>query len=260
MPLPHEVQTITTDVQRPAAAGTDPLDRPVVRLNHLTALDEAERVALRRALRRTPLLPPYVELLRDAPRDVSFLLTGLACRFRLLSNGRRQITGFIVPGDICDFGFLTGNQTLGQFMTLTNSVAGRVSAQAYLELLEDNPRLMRATLRAAATETAIAQERVITLGSRIAIERVAHLLCEMWYRLDVVGLVSEGDTYEFAVTQAEMGEALGLSTVHVNRTLQIMRKNGIFAMAGGKVTITNLHRLHELAGFDAAFLRPVEMG
>ena len=136
------------------------------------------------------------------------------------------------------------------------SQIGRISTQTFSELAETYPRIMRATLRAAATEAAMAHERVISLGLRTAVERVAHLLCEIWYRLDVVGLVGPGNSYDFPITQAELGETLGLSTVHVNRTLQVLRRDEIITMRNGKVTISDLVRLHEQAGFDASYLQP----
>lgn len=87
-------------------------------------------------------------------------------------------------------------------------------------------------------------------------ERVAHLFCELWHRLDVVGMVSHGNSYDLPLTQAEIGDALGLSTVHVNRTLQVLRREAIITLRQSRVTIEDLGRLHELAGFDASYLGP----
>lgn len=248
--------TIATDDQFAGRGGTDPFERVVSRLNKFEPLGVVEASGLRRAVRRSALLQPYTELMRDTSREVTLLLTGMACQFRLMDNGRRQITGIIVPGDIFDFAFLAGNEPLGHFMTTTNSQVGRISARSYLALAEEHQSLMRATLRAAATASAIAHERVISLGSRVAVERVAHFICEMWHRLDVVGLVSAGNTYDVHLTQAELGDALGLSTVHVNRTLQVLRREMVVNWKQGRVTIENLLRLHELAGFDACYLNP----
>lgn len=248
--------TIGTDDQGAFWGIADPLERVILRLNKFETLGSEEANGLRRGLRRSVLLPPYTDLLRDASRDVSVLLTGMAYQFKLMGNGRRQITGIIVPGDICDFGFLTANYAHGHYVTTTNSQVGRIPAAVFLALAEEHPALMRATLRAAAMASAIGQERVISLGSRNAMERVAHLLCELWYRLDVVRLVGPGNSYDIHLTQAEIGEALGLSTVHVNRTLQVLRREQIIALRQGKVSLDNLQRLQELAGFDPYYLDP----
>lgn len=241
----------------PAPRGnTDPLERPITRLVKFEPLNAEACAALRRLVRRGPLLQPYAELMRDAARDVTVMLTGMACQFKLMGNGRRQITGIIVPGDICDYGFLTGDPAQAQFMTTTSRQVGRIAAQGFMALAQVHPALMLATLRGAATQASIGQERVVSLGSRVAVERVAHLLCELWYRLDVVGLVGAGHSYDLPLTQAELGEALGLSTVHVNRTLQVLRRDAIITLRGGKVTIEDLSRLHEIAGFDPAYLEP----
>lgn len=254
------VTKITTDDQYASRAGSDPLERVILRLSRFEGLGPDEAAGLRRSVRRSALLPAYSDVFRDTPHEVTVLLTGMVCQFRLMGNGRRQITGIFVPGDICDFGFLAGNEPLGHFMTMDNSQVGRMPSRVFLGLAEAHPSLMRATLRAAATASAIAHERVISLGSRVAIERVAHLLSELRYRLDAVGLVGRGNTFDIHLTQAEIGDALGLSTVHVNRTLQILRREQVIGLRQGRVTIENVGRLHELAGFDAAYLNPSLVG
>jgi CRP-like cAMP-binding protein len=231
----------------------------ILRLSRFEPLSSEIKDALRRGVKRSPLYSPYANLLRDGARDVTMLLTGMACRFKLMGNGKRQITGILVPGDICDFGFLTSSPPPGPLMTTTYSQVGRIPGPAFMSLFESDPSLMLATLSAAATEAALSQERVISLGSRIAVERVSHLLCEIRSRLDAVGLVGPGNSFELPLTQAEIGEALGLSTVHVNRTLQVLRRDKIITMRSGKVTIEDLPRLTERAGFDDSYLRPARL-
>jgi len=244
------------DVPNHALRGGDPLDRFVMRLSAFEPLEPEEASGLRRIVRRGALLPAYEDVLKESGRDVTVLLAGLACQFKLMNNGRRQITGLIVPGDICNYSFLTSNAAPGQFMTLAPSQVGRISIVNYTKLCEQYPRIMRAALRGAATDTAITQERVMSLGQRTAAERVAHLLCEMHRRMDVVGLVGPGNSYDFHITQAELGETLGLSTVHVNRTLQLLRRDGMITMRQGKVSIDNLAGLVGVAGFDPSYLQP----
>ena len=244
---------IDTDLL-PMQAQTDPTRQLARRFARLEALSPGEVDTLCRLVRRIARIPAYEEVAKEAGREVSVLLSGIACQVRLLGSGRRQITSLIVPGDICDYGFLTGDAAQGTIMALTPSHVGRIAIGSLTELCDHYPRMMRAVLRGAATVGAISQERVISLGLRTALERVAHLLCEMHARLDAVGLVSDGNSYDLPLTQAELGEALGLSTVHINRTLQVLRRNGTITMRNGVVAIDDLEGLRREGGFDPAYL------
>jgi CRP-like cAMP-binding protein len=245
---------ITTDLLALHPANIDATRVLARRLMRLGNLNGYEAEAVCRLVRPLSRVSAYEEIGKDAGRSVSVLLSGLACQVKLLGNGRRQITGLILPGDICDYSFLTGDLAQGPVMALAPCQTGRIALSGLTELCDHHPRIMRAILRGAAAEWAMAQERVISLGLRTALERVAHLLCEMHVRLDAVGLVGDGNSYELPVTQAELGEALGLSTVHVNRTLQVLRRNGTITMRNGIVTIADMDALRREAGFDPGYL------
>ncbi len=234
--------------------GNDPFERFLHRLDKFAPLDNAARDALRRAVQRGPLVSSEHELQIDASTDVTIVLSGWVCHFRLLDNGRRQITSIVVPGDFADFGFLSGRTTHTQSVATSRSQLGRIRLRQFADLTEQYPNIMKAALHAAAAEAAISRERVITLGVRSALERVAHLLCEFYHRLSAVDLVSSTGTYDLPMTQAELGDALGLSTVHVNRTVQVLRRRGIISIQNGKATIHDLGQLADLAGFDPSYL------
>jgi CRP-like cAMP-binding protein len=234
--------------------GNDPVERFVHRLAMFEPLEPEARDALRRALTRGPLTGAMQELNGEALQDVTILLSGWLCHFRLLDNGRRQITSILVPGDIIDYGFLTSNSTELQCVATTPSQLGRIRSRQFAELGVQFPSIMRATLKAAATEAAIGREQIISLGVRSATERLSHLLCELWYRLSAVGLINAENSYDLPMTQAELGAVLGLSTVHVNRTIQVLRKTGAISMQSGKVWISDLKKLTSLAGFDPSYL------
>jgi CRP-like cAMP-binding protein len=103
--------------------------------------------------------------------------------------------------------------------------------------------------------SAIEREHVVSLGRRSASERMGHLFCELHLRLEMVGLL-DGLGYDMPVTQADLGDLLGLSTVHVNRSLQELRRAGLISLQGRHLTIQDLDGLRELSFFDAAYLRP----
>ncbi|QQR39609.1 Crp/Fnr family transcriptional regulator [Devosia rhizoryzae] len=234
--------------------GNDPVERFIHRLSLFEPLDAEAREALRRAVNRGPLIPPLQELHPEAFGDVSVLLSGWICHFRLLTNGRRQITAMVVPGDFVDFGFLSGTVATAQCVTTAHSQLGRIRTRTFTELAAQFPAILRASQRAAATDAAIGRERIISLGVRTATERLASILCELWYRLSAVGLTSAEGSYDLPMTQAELGAAVGLSTVHVNRTLQVLRRTGAISLQSGKVWIRDLRKLTALAGFDPVYL------
>lgn len=237
-----------------APPGTDPVERVLHRLAHFAPLEAEARDALRRAIQRGPLVPPYQEMPVEAVPDAIVLLSGWACHYQTLGNGKRQITSLVVPGDFVAFGFLTGNGADIQYVTTAPSQFGRIRARQFAELAELYPSVMRATLKAAAMDTAIGRERLISLGLRSAIERLAHLFCELWHRLSIMGMVGPDNSFVLPMTQSELGAALGLSTVHVNRMLQTLRKRGIIGLQAGRVHIYNLNALIDLSSFDAGYL------
>jgi CRP-like cAMP-binding protein len=234
--------------------GTDPVERFIRRLSNFEPLDPEAVATLRRTIIRGTLLAPMQDIHGEQLQDVSILLSGWVCQFRLLDNGRRQITSIVVPGDFVDFGFLTGNPAQSPCVATAPSQLGRIRLRQFAELSEQFPSVMRASLRAAATDAAIGRERITTLGVRTATERLAYLLCELWYRLAAVGLISAEDSFDLPMTQAELGAVLGLSTVHVNRTVQVLRKSGAVAMQSGKVWMRDLKQLETVAGFDRTYL------
>jgi len=237
--------------------GHDPVERFLNRLESFEPLSPAARNVVRRAVQRGPLVSAEKEMHVEALPDVTIVLNGWICHFRLLDNGRRQITSIMLPGDFVDFGFLVGRPAQTQFLASAPSQLGRIRPRHFTELAEEFPEIMRAALQAASTEAAISRERLISLGLRSAIERVSHLFCELFYRLDAVGLVAGDNCYDLPMTQADLGAALGLSTVHVNRTVQVLRKRGIITMQNGRLWIEDLRELAGLAGFDPAYLSSV---
>ncbi len=234
--------------------GNDPVERFIHRLSIFEPLETEAREALRRAVVRGPLIVPMQELHEEVLQDVAILLSGWACHVRLLDNGRRQITSIAVPGDFIDFGFLTGNAQPLQCVVTAPSQLGRIKPRQFQELADTFPAVLRACLRAAATEAAIGRERIISLGVRTATERLSYFLCELWFRLSAVGLVGPEESFDLPMTQADLGAALGLSTVHVNRTVQVLRKSGAITLQSGKVSIRDLSQLRQLAAFDPSYL------
>lgn len=169
----------------------------------------------------------------DAMGDILFLRKGWAYRYRLLGDGRRQVVNFLVPGDLVGPFTPTAKQFVA---TLTGSSVWRVPRRDLANTPRDCPALSAAVEALIVAEFDMLAERTVSLGRRNAKERMAHLLMELLERLDRVGLVHD-NSFELPLTQEMMGDALGLSVVHVNRTLKVLREDGCATVGYGRATI-----------------------
>ncbi|WP_244472665.1 Crp/Fnr family transcriptional regulator [Methylobacterium sp. Leaf89] len=120
-------------------------------------------------------------------------------------------------------------------------------------LVREQATLVTTLRRANLVDDAILREWIVNLGSRSAIERIAHLFLELLMRLRAVGL-ARGDGYDLPVSQLDLADATGLASVHVNRTLQDLKRQGLIELRSRILTIRNVQRLTSLAGFDPRYL------
>lgn len=189
------------------------------------------------------------------PRYLPLVVDGWACRYTTLENGRRQIISLFLPGDLCEpFGVLPRfmDHAIG---ALTPCVIAQVRTDAIRSVAQLSPRIEEALWWDLLVASAIEREHLVSLGRRSATERLGHLFCELHLRLGMIGLV-DGDelSYDMPITQADLGDLLGLSMVHINRSLQELRKTGMISLRGRRLTIHNLEGLRELAFFDDGYL------
>ncbi|WP_425487067.1 Crp/Fnr family transcriptional regulator [Microvirga makkahensis] len=189
----------------------------------------------------------------DRPTESTVLLEGFAARYSLLRNGKRQITGLHVPGDFVDLHSFLVKKMDHAVLAITPCSVGFVPHETLREISENHPHLTRLLGVNIAVDAAIHRQWIVAMGRRSALEHAAHLLCEMFLRLRAVGL-TEDDSFKLPLTQAELGDALGLSTVHVNRVVQDLRKERLITWRGETLVIDDWERLQELAEFDPTFL------
>ena len=189
----------------------------------------------------------------DRPSQCCVLLQGLACRYKLVSGGKRQIFSFQLAGDIPDLQGLQIEVMDHNIGTLTNCTVGFVPYPVMTALMDAYPRIARALWRDVLVETSILREWMATIGRRPAYVRIAHLLCEMMTRLAAIGKVANF-VVELPITQDTVADALGLSTVHVNRVIQALRREGLITMKGGVVTAIDWEGLKVAGEFDPAYL------
>lgn len=189
----------------------------------------------------------------DDPRAVNVVLSGWVCRYKVLPDGRRQILALLLPGDMCDpYVFLLGaiRQTLA---TLTPVSLAKVPAGAIRAMTANSPDLAEMLWWQAMIALEVQREWTINLGRRTGQERLAHLFCEVSSRLVAIGL-SNGLDCDIPLTQGDLADITGLSTVHVNRSLQSLRASGLVEMRSKRLTIYDLQGLMDLAMFDPAYL------
>lgn len=233
-----------------------PANRLILRLQHYVQLTEDDRAAVEAACGGMPVtVRQRRDLIRegDRPRGVSLILDGWAFRYKTLEDGRRQIIAFYLPGDLCDLH--------GYILREMDHSVGALTPVKYVEIsreriegLETNgPRLAEALWWHTLTTAAIQREWTVNLGQRDALERLAHLFCELFFRLRAVGLV-DGHRCEIPLTQTDLAEATGMTPVHVNRMVQELRARGLIRWKGREFDVIDLDGLCEVAMFNAGYL------
>jgi CRP-like cAMP-binding protein len=228
----------------------------VRKLEHFVQLSDAERARLDELARQHPSeLRPGEDLIRegDPPGPINLVLDGVACRYKTLHNGRRQIVGFVVPGDICDSRVFVLRRMDHSIGALTALSYARIETDDILALSDASPRVTRAFWWNDLVEESIAREWLLNIGQRSAYERMAHLLCEIYVRLSLVGMAQNGDC-ALPLTQTELADALGISAVHTNRTLQTLRSEGLIVLQRGRLQIPDPRRLMAAGSFDPDYL------
>jgi CRP-like cAMP-binding protein len=231
------------------------IDRLFLKLRVRDLLSDEEEQALRATIDGFEHVPAKQVLIkRGEPLQHSvLLLDGLMCRYKDLRNGRRQISALHVPGDFLDLHGFTLRKLDHDVMALTASHVAFADFAKLTKLTEEFPHVTRLLWFSTNLDAAIHREWELSLGQRTGVSRAAHLFCELYHRLLIVGGV-DGQTFPFPVNQTELGECLGLTPVHTNRVLRELRERGLATFKGGLVTIENLRGLETLAEFDRAYL------
>jgi CRP-like cAMP-binding protein len=190
----------------------------------------------------------------DRIDSVRIVLSGWLCRYKTLEDGRRQIVNFALPGDTCDAHIYLLSSMDHSIATLTSVTYAEIPRTAFEKLIGSDGSLAEAFWCETVVNSAMQREWTVNVGRRTALERVAHMLCEIFERLQVVGMIEGNNTCTFPVTQMDMADATGLSIVHVNRTLQELRNSGLIKLRDRFLTIGDLSALHATALFSPDYL------
>jgi CRP-like cAMP-binding protein len=183
----------------------------------------------------------------------TLLVEGIVCRYKDLADGQRQIRELHVAGDFVDrHGFIL-KQLDHNVGAMTPIRVAMFPHDALRGITETHPHLGRMLWFSTLLDAAIHREKILSIGRRSALARIAHIFCELLVRLRIVGLAEDGG-YELPLTQADLADVTGLTSVHVNRMLKKLRDENLLTFRGGTVTIGDWDRLQRVAEFDPAYL------
>lgn len=225
------------------------------KLERRDVLSAPEREALIAAAGPVVDYAAGVDMVRegDRPDRSTLVVEGFAIRYRVLSDGQRQITAIHIPGDFVDlhsFVLRTMDHSVGALSTC------RVVTFPHPNLVritEEFPHLTRLLWLMTLIDGAIHREWIVAMGRRSSSGQLAHLICELYVRLGVAGLVKDG-SFVFPISQAQLSDALGLSAVHVNRVLQELRAEKLISWESQIVRILDWEALRDRAEFDVGYL------
>lgn len=221
------------------------------RFGRLSAQEKLALAAMRVRLRRVGARQ-HLAHEEDGPELDDVLLEGFAYRYVVLPNGRRQVLAYILPGEFCGR-YMDSCDCSEHIATLSAVKIGTFAREELSGMAYRFPALGRALELSRAVEQATLCQWLLNLGQRSALERTAHLLCELFFRLRCLGLTHEGGC-EVPLRQADIADALAISAVHLNRTLTQIRRLGIGSFLRNHLVIDDLPGLQKLAGFRPDYL------
>ena len=227
----------------------------VRRLERRTPLTPADRKTLLTLPHTVRRLPSNGHIVRDGdkPEHCALLLSGFAFRYKLTGEGARQIISLHIASEFLDLqnSFIGVADTSVQ--TLTECDVALISVGAIQDLALNNPAIGRAFWMDTLIDSSIFREWVVNVGRRDSRARVAHILCEFSLRLEAAGM-AENHRYELPMTQEQLADAVGLTSVHVNRVLRQLQEEGLIDRNRRAITITDWPRLRNAGDFNERYL------
>jgi CRP-like cAMP-binding protein len=230
--------------------------RLIRKLKSLSTLDDIDVDAINQLPIRTRSVEAGADLISqgDVPAECCFVIDGWVCRYAMTMSGGRQIVAFHIPGDMPDRDSLHLRHLDHSVGAISVARVAFIPHAALARTLQERPNIATALWRDAVVDGGVFRQWLTSVGRRTARQRVAHLICEMFERMNSLGLADD-DHFSFPVTQTQLGDALGLSSVHINRTVQELRTDGLISWKSTVVTIHDEERLRHSADFDPAYLQ-----
>jgi CRP-like cAMP-binding protein len=225
------------------------------KLECIKSLSDQERRAIESLPAHGRLLKAHQDILHehDHPAQCCLIVDGWAYRYKRLEEGKRQIMSFHVAGDIPDLQGLHLPVMDYNLATLTPCTVAIISHANLRDLMLRFPGIGSVLWRDTLVDASFFREWMASIGRRTAFARIAHLFCELYLKLEAVGL-TDGHCYELPPTQAELGDALSLSNVHINRVLKEMRAQGLITLRGTRLVIEDWAALSKAGEFDPTYM------
>lgn len=241
-----------------AASATVPVECCAIarRLTEFGALGLQEIAALERLshARKTFAAGETLVMEGSKPFSVFLILKGVAYRYKYLANGKRQIFGYLLTGDLCDAHFILSRQSDHDIGLLTQAEVAMIPMHELTSIIAEYPRIRDALLKVTLVEDAILREWLLNVGQRSAPQKLAHFICEITERLRAVGSVNPDGSFDVPLTQLDVADTMGLTVVHVSRCLQKFRSEGLADWSRHQLRILDQPRLTQVAGFDPSYL------
>ncbi len=227
----------------------------IMKLEHFLALPEQNKVWLNGLVSRRDEFPAHADIIREGevPAGIFVVTAGHASRYKVLPDGGRQILDFMFPGDMNELHSLLLRATDHGVLTLGPTTVAWIDRHRLIQEITDYPHVSVALWWSSLQRGAILRERITAIGRRDAYARVAHLLCEIFERLRLVGETADHN-YQLPMTQAELGDALGISEVYANRMLRRLHDQKLIVSEHRTLRIPDLDALKAAAAFDARYL------
>lgn len=232
-----------------------PLEALILKLRNNTNLDNDDIGAIKALPMNVKKLPARTSIVAegDRPAHCCLMIDGFAIRAKTTDEGRRQILSIHIPGDIPDLQTLHLKVMDHDFRTLSPCTIGYIPHDALRTLTRARPMIAEALWRETLVDSSIFREWIVNVGRRPAAQRLAHLLLELRERLAVVGLADSRE-YELPMTQSDLADALGLTSVHVNRVMQALRADGVLDMKKFTVKLGDAEKLMAIGDFNQLYL------
>lgn len=225
----------------------------VQKLKNLAELNSADTAAIAALTSNPRDYASKQDMIRegDRPGPVFVILKGWACRYKILPSGTRQIMAFLLPGDCCDLHVGILAEMDHNLQALTPCEVALIPGERMEALLEDHPAVARAMYKSQLIDEGILRAWIVSMGRRSSVERVAHLMCELYLRSFSI---SSTEDVAFPISQIVLADALGMTPVHVNRILKELRVRGAMSLERGNLLVTDPLKLVQIAGFDENYL------
>jgi CRP-like cAMP-binding protein len=227
----------------------------IKKLEHFLPLPESEKEWLNGLASRSEDFPAHADIMRqeEVPTGAFVIIAGHACRYKILPDGGRQILDFMFPGDMTELYSLLLRATDHGILALGPTTIARLDHDRLVGEIIDHPFVSVALWWSSLQQTAILRERISVIGRRDAHARIAHLLCEIFQRLRLVGETVD-QHYLLPLTQVELADALGISEVHANRMLRRLQQEQLIGLDHRMIRIPDLAALSAAASFDDSYL------